>query len=133
MCKTERCRKIPKRGNYCASCIIRKFKEAHPEKYAYFVLKNNAKARKKVFTITFEYFLKFITKTKYMRGKGINVDSLHIDRKREEVGYVPRNLQVLTNKANLQKYLRYQYDEKGKPTGYKTETRREEPEQDYPF
>lgn len=42
-----------------------------------------------------------------MVKKGIYRDSYHVDRKKEHLGYVPGNLQVLTNVENLNKYLAY--------------------------
>lgn len=134
MCKTEKCRKPMKAGNYCYSCVIRRFAERHPEKYCYFVLKNNARARKKEFTITFEYFLKIEIRYEYFKGKGRSATSLHMDRKREELGYVPGNIQVMQNGDNVRKYMSWQYDEKGKPYQFryykKTKTNEET---SYPF
>lgn len=112
MCATKNCRKIAKKGNYCASCSIVRFSAKHPEKYAYFVLRNNAKRRGKVFTISFDEFLTFITKTKYMKKKGIEAQSLHIDRIDESKGYEPGNLQMLTNTQNIKKRLIYEWDQK---------------------
>ncbi len=119
-CKIKHCRKLPK-GNktICDSCSIRNFKKNNPEKYAYFVLRNNAKRRGKVFTISFGYFKQFAVNTEYMAGKGITKYGLHIDRKKEELGYIEGNLQVLTNTENVKKYIRYSYDQNGKPENYK--------------
>lgn len=113
MCATKNCRKKKApRGNFCYSCIIRKFAAKHPEKYAYFTLRNNAKRRGKEFTITFEDFQKFCIKTKYMIKKGIERDSLHIDRKKEWEGYVKGNIQCLTNSENMRKRLVYEWEQK---------------------
>jgi hypothetical protein len=54
-----------------------------------------------------------------MAGKGINKTGLHIDRIREELGYIEGNLQILTNTENVKKYLSYQYDKTGKPENYR--------------
>ena len=118
MCITKKCRKIPKKGNYCASCIINRFKNRHPEKYAYFILKNNAKRRGKIFEISFEYFLKFCKKHQYIARKGITKFGLHIDRINESIGYIEGNLQVLTNTENVKKFIQYNFDKNGKPTDF---------------
>ncbi len=117
MCQTKNCRKkqIGKKS-FCSSCNIRRFKEKNPEKYAYFVLKNNAKRRWKVFTISFEYFKQFVVKTEYMAGKGITKTGLHIDRIKEHLGYVEGNLQILTNTENVKKYISFNYDPMGNHT-----------------
>lgn len=120
MCETKGCRKKKaKTGRYCYSCLKNRYKARHPERYAYSVLKNNAKRRGKQFEISFEYFKKFAKRTEYMAGKGITKTGLHIDRKKEELGYIPGNLQAITNSENIKKYLKYEYDRKGKPTGFK--------------
>lgn len=120
MCKTKHCRKRNAKGkNYCHSCVIRRFAAKNPEKYCYFILKNNARARKKEFTITFAEFVKVAVRYSYFKGKGRTATSLHIDRKREELGYVPGNIQVLQNGDNVRKYMSWQYDEKGKPERFR--------------
>lgn len=133
-CITTKCRKIAKNGNYCYSCVIRKWKLKNPEKYCYYVLRNNARARGKIFTITFEEFLEVAIKFNYFKGKGRSATSLHIDRKREDVGYVKGNIQVLTNTANFKKFLSWSHDEKGKPTQFKFSQPTKINEQEtYPF
>ncbi len=108
-CKTEGCYKENARGkSICSSCAIEKFKANNPEKYAYFTLRQNAKRRKKVFTISFEYFKKFCKKHEYIQRKGITKLGLHIDRIIEELGYIEGNLQVLTNSENVKKIRRFE-------------------------
>ena len=92
-----------------------------------------AKRRGHPFTITFTYWLSFVQKTGYMAKKGIMKDSWHVDRIDESKGYVPGNLQVLTNSANVRKYLTYQYDERDKPTNYKTKKTVQVDTNEYPF
>lgn len=134
MCIVKNCRKDRKPGSsYCHSCAIRRFKNKHPEKYAYFVQKNNARRRKHEFSVTFGYWLNFVIKSNYMAGKGITKNSLHVDRIDESKGYVEGNLQVLNNSDNIKKYLSYQYDEKGKPTFYRINKVNYGQESDDPF
>ena len=117
-CETKSCKKQSER-KYCHSCNIKVFKENNPEKYSYFVLKNNAKRRGKEFSITFDYFLLFVKKHNYIAGKGITKNGLHIDRINESMGYVEGNLQVMTNTENVKKYLRYNYDKNNIPCDFK--------------
>lgn len=119
MCITKFCRKPKYKGNYCHSCKKRRYKEKHPEKYAYIVLKNNARRRGKYFDLTFEQFLEFSVKSGYMAGKGIYKESLHIDRIDESKGYTIDNIQVLSNIENVKKYLTYNYDKNGVPCDFK--------------
>lgn len=109
VCKSEGCYKnAAKTRNYCHSCRMEKFKNNNPEKYAYFILKNNAKRRHKVFNISFEYFLLFCKKHDYIQRKGITKQGLHIDRKDENLGYIEGNLQVLTNSENVKKIRKFE-------------------------
>lgn len=132
-CATKNCRKPAKRGKHCYSCKQNRYKENNPEYYAFYVMKNNAKRRGKIFKITFEDFLEVVVPAKYMKGKGRTANSLHLDRIREEECYVKGNIQVLKNKKNVQKFLHWKYDEKGKPTGYKVSKRVEVSEEGHPF
>jgi len=81
----------------------------NPLSTAYNTLRLNAKRRGKEFAISFQYFKDFCAKTKIMLGRGIKADSYHIDRIKEELGYVEGNLQVLTNTENLKKYREYDW------------------------
>ncbi len=119
-CETKNCRKTaaPKR-RVCYSCSVKRYKDRNPVRYAFSVMKNNAKRRGKAFEISFEYFKKFVIDTSYMAGKGITKTGLHIDRIKEELGYIEGNLQVITNTQNVKKYLSYTYNEKGKPENFK--------------
>lgn len=123
MCKTNFCRKAAKRGNYCYSCLVRRYKKNNPERYAYATQKSNALARGHAFTVSFEYWLRFVQKTGYMAGRGITRTSLHVDKIIDELGYVEGNLQVLTNSQNVRKYLGYEFDENGKPYNFRINKR----------
>lgn len=72
-------------------------------KASYQTLKYNATRRNKVFTITFEYFEKFCYETNYMAGKGRSKSSYSIDRIKNELGYIPGNIQKLTVPENSRK------------------------------
>lgn len=133
VCITKFCRKPGYRGNYCHSCQKRRYKERHPERYAYSVLKNNAKRRKKEFDLTFDQFLQFVIKTNYMVSRGRFKDCYHIDRIDETKGYTIDNIQVITNTQNIRKFLSYNYNEKGKPCDFKMCKSVQLNAEDYPF
>lgn len=109
----------------------KKYRQKYPMKYAYMTLKHNAKRRGKEFTISFEYFKKFAIKVDYIDKKGINRDSYHIDRIKEDLGYIPGNLQLLKNVDNIKKYHRSHHD--GEKMVYKAELVKNEPADDVPF
>lgn len=92
----------------CGTCRCRAWRKANPEKYAYNNIKNRAKQRGKLFTISFEYFLEFCYKYKYIQKKGRTASSLTADRKIEELGYVEGNLQAKPLKQNIKKYYDWQ-------------------------
>lgn len=133
MCITKYCRKPGYRGNYCHSCHKRRYKERHPERYAYSNLKQNAKRRGKEFDLTFEDFLAFVIKTNYMVSKGRYKESYHIDRIDETKGYTVDNIQVITNTENIRKFLQYNYNEQGKPCDFKMIKTVQLKDEDYPF
>lgn len=94
------------KNNYCSKCQRLK----NPEKYAYQTLKDNAKRRKKEFTLTFEEFKEFCVHTSYIARKGRSKNCIHIDRIKENCGYRKDNIQPLTNTENVRKYLKYYWD-----------------------
>ena len=132
-CQTPGCRNDRYHySRYCNACTTRKFRKNHPIKAAYDILKHNAKRRGKEFDLTLEQYKAFVIQTNYIKGKGKEAASLHIDRKDEEKGYTIDNIQILTNSQNVKKYLSYFYNEiKGKME-FSTSTSKT-PEFDTPF
>lgn len=121
-CKTEGCNNKADRGNYCYKCISRKRAKAHPMKYTYNNLKNNARNRGKEFNLTFQQFKDFCIKTDYMQNKGITKTSYHIDRIDETKGYTIDNIQVLTNTENVKKYVEWVGRDENKVSKFTTKT-----------
>lgn len=115
-CETEYCKKAAKKGYFCYSCEKRKYADKNPVKYAYQVLRNNAKRRGHRFTITLQDFIRFCVKTKILIGRGRYKDCYSIDRIDESKGYEPGNLQMMTVSANRLKYSHKQikYDHESK-------------------
>jgi len=120
----------------CPCCQKRKWRANNPVRSAYNNLKNNADRRGKEFTISFQYFKKFVVATDYIKRKGRSSTCYHIDRIDESKGYIPGNLQLLTNAENNRKYVRYisQYDERTKEMTFDTSILiRDDDEDDCPF
>lgn len=120
-CKNSYCKnKAAKGRNYCYRCTKRKWAKKNSLKYAYNNLKSNAKRRNKPFDLTFDEFKRFAIKTNYMYGKGKTKNSLTIDRIDEDGGYTLKNIQVLENEKNIQKYLEWKYDEESRKMKFVT-------------
>lgn len=91
----------------CSTCRARKTRQADPVRYAYNNLKNRAKQRGILFTITLQQFREFCIKTQYIDNKGRASESFTIDRIHDDIGYHADNIQVLTSRENILKYKRY--------------------------
>lgn len=105
LCKTEGCSNLAApRRTICYKCKTAAHRERHPIKYAYDMLKRSAKRRNYEFGLTLSFFTDFVKATGYMEGKGRLFDSLTIDRKKNHLGYLPDNIEVITKSANSQKY-----------------------------
>ena len=73
---------------------------------AFKALRDNAKRRHKIFTITFQDFKELCIETRYMAGKGREKLSYTLDCKINELGYVKGNIQVLPKIVNCSKGTR---------------------------
>lgn len=100
-------REAAKNRKVCWKCQYAKLKARDPIGLAYRRLKGHAKERGKEFSITLEEFTQFCVRSDYINKKGIRHDSFHIDRKDEEKGYFIGNIQLLTNKENVLKYIEF--------------------------
>lgn len=114
-CSVKRCTRPALPNGKCRRCYLREWRRLNKMKYAYQTSKDNAKRRGKEFDITLEEYAGFAVESKYIIGKGRTATSLHIDRIEEDKGYTLSNMQVLPNKDNVIKYLRWSHDQKGKP------------------
>lgn len=106
ICLTPYCRNKIKKGNYCQTCYRKRWAAKNPVKYAYQVLKYNARRRGKIFDLTYEQFAAFCYKNEYIAKKGRGAESLTIDRVRQAEGYTADNIQPLTNRDNVVKAWR---------------------------
>lgn len=128
-CATAYCKNKPD-GRYCSTCRSRNARKSDPVRYAYNNLRNNAKRRGIVFTITLSDFRKFCHKVKYIGHSGRSAESYTIDRRHNDVGYHIDNIAVITRSENVKKY--FYYDWRTKTAAYAVETRSEIAE-DMPF
>lgn len=110
ICPVRGCRR--RRGNkkrLCERHAARWWRSQNPLRAAYLQLKHHAKARRRAFTITFDQFRDLIEPTRYLDDRGNARFCLHIDRIRDEDGYVPGNLQILTCSENVAKENRRRF------------------------
>lgn len=125
-CATAYCRNKPD-GRFCSTCRSRAARKKDPVKYAYLALKNNAKRRGIVFTITLSDFRQFCHKVKYIGHSGRSADSYTIDRRHNDVGYHIDNIAVITRSENVKKY--FFYDWRSKTAAYAVQTPTEQLEE----
>lgn len=86
-----------------ASARNKKWREANPMMYCYITLRSNSRRRGIPFTISFKYFKRFCYRTQYIKRKGVYRENYSIDRRRNELGYVPYNLKVIPVPMNCSK------------------------------
>jgi hypothetical protein len=89
---------------FCSRCRSRNFRREHPAMAHFLDLKNRAKQRGHEFTITVEYSYQTVwVDTGYAEKHGKTKECLSVDRKENDKGYVPGNLQVMTVSENARK------------------------------
>lgn len=96
-------------GKLCSTCRSRKSRLADPVRYAFNNLKNRAKQRGKIFTITLVQFREFCHGVTYIGFAGRSAKSYSIDRIKEECGYHIDNIQVKQLGDNVKKYFQYDF------------------------
>lgn len=114
MKKCTQCKRRPRQKGRtkCRQCRHKNYVAADPVRVSFQNMRARAKERGKEFTITLAYFRRFCYKYDYIQGKGRTSDSYTVDRIREELGYVPGNIQVKPNGENVKKYLSYRWETK---------------------
>lgn len=101
LCRVAYCRnKKPRHKTLCFKHRHERRKETDPIGYWYEVHKNNAKRRKKPYTLTKEEFGSFVKETDYLKLKGKGKYCLCIDRKDNSEGYHAWNIQAITLRSN---------------------------------
>ena len=110
-CSTPYCRNKTN-STYCSTCRSKKARAADKVKYAFTSLRNNAKRRGIIFTITLEQFKAFCSKVNYIGFAGRSSESYTIDRIHNDIGYHIDNIQVMEKGKNVKKYFYYDWREK---------------------
>lgn len=72
-------------------------------KAAFQTIRQNARRRKKVFTLTWEKFKELCYETNYIAGRGRGKKSFTIDREKNELGYTNENVRVVSKSFNSRK------------------------------
>jgi len=102
-CATKFCRgKTTERNHspYCPKCATRRFKDAHPIKYAFNKLRCRANERGKTFDLTIGQYEQFCRETGYDKLKGKHKYSMSIHRKDNSKGYSIDNIESVTLSEN---------------------------------
>lgn len=108
LCQVKRCRnERAGRRKVCHAHHMSAWRKSNPDKSAYFNLKNHAKSRGIVFSLTFDQFLEIAIKSRYIDNKGCFADNLHFDRINPLLGYSVDNIQVISGSENCSKGATY--------------------------
>lgn len=110
-CSVKHCTNKCK-GKMCNTCRCRKSRIEDPVRYAYNNLKNRAKQRGVIFTITLDQFRVWCKKVEYIGFAGRSSESYTIDRKHNDIGYHIDNIQAMTKADNIKKFFTYDYRSK---------------------
>lgn len=111
-CQVSWCRNAPihylsggkvKTKAYCSKCCLRRYRANHPINYAFHAIKDSAKKRNIPFSISFEDFSDWCTETGYAENKGVCRLKNHCDRIDDSKGYEKGNIQLLSERENIQK------------------------------
>ncbi len=118
ICAAKYCNHKVNGTRLCSTCRSKKCRENDPVKYAFTALKNNAKRRNILFTITLEQFREWCSKVIYIGHAGRASESYTIDRRHNDIGYHIDNIKVMKKGDNVKKYFYYDY--RTKLTAYST-------------
>lgn len=103
-CATALCRNrraVHRRRKKCQTCISRERRAANPMKACFWNLRTHARERFIDFDLTLEQFTAWAIKYDYINRRGRHAEGYVIDRRDNEVGYTPENIQCLTNRENV--------------------------------
>lgn len=90
----------------CWTCKSRKHRLAHPEDYAYRMVKESARKRGITFLLTREEFIAWAKQNNYLDLKGVRAKSYHIDRIDPDGPYSLDNIRLLTASENCSRVRR---------------------------
>lgn len=111
-CCVRFCRKQRNgKSSLCAGHKTAKWRAENPRKFAFNNLRDSARRRNIVFTITIEEFRAFCESTDYVAQRGTQAHCLQVDRIDAAKGYTIDNVQVLTTSENAAKGNRERWKE----------------------
>jgi len=79
------------------------YNKKYPHKNRWYKLRYRAQKRGIVFTITYEYFRDFCMEHEVEGKTGRTAECLSFDRKKNHLGYIEGNIQILTVSQNSMK------------------------------
>lgn len=100
---------------------MRRFRKNNPLSAAYASLRDHARERGILFTISFLQFSCIARISQYATQKGLERTALTVDRKDNLRGYEPENLKVMTRFENIEKQAKR--DAKRMAAGYAWQSR----------
>jgi|SRR6185312_1176724 len=129
VCATKFCKNKTYGRKHCSTCRCKKTRQADPVKYAYQSLRNNAKRRNILFTITLEQFREWCSKVIYIGFSGRRSTSFTIDRRHNDIGYHIDNIEVMEKGENVKKFFYYDY--RTRQTSFMVHKEQQSTEPDY--
>ena len=103
-CITKYCRnKRKKERRVCSKCHSASFKQRHPLKYYYNLLRCGAYARGIEFTLTYERYEQLAKESGLQDHRGRTTTSLSVDRIDNSIGYTDSNVRICTLSENSSK------------------------------
>lgn len=103
-CIESGCKKKRKHGHRrCCMHVTRRWRQRNPHRATYLNLKANSKRRGKRFKLTFEQFMNFDERYDYIENKGITAESMTIDCRINDKGYVAGNIFPMSLSENASK------------------------------
>ena len=106
LCQVRYCRNLRDKKNrrrVCCSCNYRIKSLNNPRTYAYHQLKKSAKKRNIPFGLSHNEFKDFCDRTGYLELKGKHSKNYCVDRIDDNKGYIPGNIQMITQYENITK------------------------------
>lgn len=110
VCRAYRCAAAPRNiathptsTQLCGSCYKAQWRAANPERAAFGIQRDHARARRIPFTLTFEQWWAVVEPSGYMDGRGCLRHQLHVDRLDPSKGYEVGNIRVITCEENVRR------------------------------
>ena len=112
LCSTAYCRRTAARGkSICSKHHSIWYKNTHPLKYHFNLLRCTAKRRGKEFTLTFEKYRQLAEESDLQNHRGKTAASFSVDRKDSSKGYTDDNVRICTMGENSSKGCRGEWNQ----------------------